>query len=663
MDRNKAPVMPDGLTVHMGAAGAAQSRRVQRAARKSAKEKQAAERSQGGNAEVSSGPKQDERPIIVVTPGHHDDGDIRAAVDQCIEAMRSMGMNLYVRGTGLVRVRQRAGDYPPCAEEFPLASLREHMDSAARWMRHNHRKRLVPVSPPPDHIVQALARRGEWLGARPLQGIVEAPAVRRDGTILTTPGYDPVTGLFLAWSGAPLDVPEAPTREDARAALDVLLGLLADFTISDSGGMRNNFRAVWVAALLSALCRYSFDGPVPLFLFNAPPGHQGAGKSLMAQLVGVIATGEPLPAMPYTTDDDEMRKALVSVAFAGWPITFIDNVRAHVEGGALEAAITSHGTIGGRLLGSSNPGPFPWRVVTLMSGNGVTFSRDGWRRTIRVELLSRGKFTSSDVPGQSERTFKYRDIIAHVREHRRAYLRAALVVIRAWHVAGRPRVHVAGMESFEAWTDHVAMPLVWAGGGDPTRARPAREADRDETLGERVVLAWRSAFGPLQQRTIAEAVRWCREHPGDANASDLSAALCDLAGVPTLERASLGSLGKRVAALVGRGFADDSGGVLEFQQHTNRNKVAVLAVVSSPSTSRVTINTPHAGDAGVCGGSPTHPRERNACNPNVGHDSHQPAEGADPPQSPATPASHSPPKDSFQSLGHDTLIPIAEMPL
>jgi hypothetical protein len=55
-----------------------------------------------------------------------------------------------------------------------------------------------------------LNRRGSWTPPV-LTGIVAAPLLRLDGTILTTEGYDESTGLFLVSGGTWLPIPEQPT--------------------------------------------------------------------------------------------------------------------------------------------------------------------------------------------------------------------------------------------------------------------------------------------------------------------------------------------------------------------------------------------------------------------------------------------------------------------
>src|SRR6185437_6375827 len=85
------------------------------------------------------------------------------------------------------------------------------------------------VTPSPAALTAALAPK-EWPHLRSLLGIVGAPVLRPDGSLLQTPGYDQATGLYLA-SKVPLDaVPESPTTAQVQAARKFLLDeFLGDF--------------------------------------------------------------------------------------------------------------------------------------------------------------------------------------------------------------------------------------------------------------------------------------------------------------------------------------------------------------------------------------------------------------------------------------------------
>jgi len=46
------------------------------------------------------------------------------------------------------------------------------------------------------------------------------PTLRRDGSLLSAPGFDAKSGFYSFWDGGDIGVPDAPTRTDAEAALE-----------------------------------------------------------------------------------------------------------------------------------------------------------------------------------------------------------------------------------------------------------------------------------------------------------------------------------------------------------------------------------------------------------------------------------------------------------
>lgn len=63
-----------------------------------------------------------------------------------------------------------------------------------------------------------------------LAGIVNAPTLRADGSILAEPGYDEATCLLLDFRGVAFPaVPSHPSRDDALAAMEVLADLISTF--------------------------------------------------------------------------------------------------------------------------------------------------------------------------------------------------------------------------------------------------------------------------------------------------------------------------------------------------------------------------------------------------------------------------------------------------
>jgi hypothetical protein len=118
--------------------------------------------------------------------------------------------------------------------------------------------------------------------------VVGAPALRPDGSILDRPGYDPATGLLYCPARDYPAVPAMPTVDDARRAAALLLGLVAEFPFASE-----DHKAAWLSAVLTVPARPAIKGPCPGFLFDAPM--PGSGKTLLAELVGLIGTGRALP--------------------------------------------------------------------------------------------------------------------------------------------------------------------------------------------------------------------------------------------------------------------------------------------------------------------------------------------------------------------------------
>ena len=122
----------------------------------------------------------------------------------------------------------------------------------------------------------------EW-GFPALQGIIEAPALREDGTIITTPGYDEQSRLFYAQQDG-LNMPELaehPTADHIEVAVEMVHDIVSDFPFVDAAS-----RANAIAAMLTPRVRPAIKGATPLALFDATT--QGTGKTLLSEVVSLI---------------------------------------------------------------------------------------------------------------------------------------------------------------------------------------------------------------------------------------------------------------------------------------------------------------------------------------------------------------------------------------
>jgi hypothetical protein len=90
-------------------------------------------------------------------------------------------------------------------------ALCDLLDRLVEWRRYDRRAdEWVLTQCPTSVAATLLSRRGQWR-ARVLTGVISAPTLRPDGSILDRPGYDPATGLLFVDDSGTATVPTACT--------------------------------------------------------------------------------------------------------------------------------------------------------------------------------------------------------------------------------------------------------------------------------------------------------------------------------------------------------------------------------------------------------------------------------------------------------------------
>jgi hypothetical protein len=209
---------------------------------------------------------------------------------------------------------------------------------------------------------------------------------------------------------------------------------------------------------------------------------RGSGKSLLVHSIYRLVTGRDAPVMTWPGDDAaELEKILAGFALSGAALANFDNVSGRFGGGPLDKVLTATDTVQLRVLGRSEVPTLPWRAVIFASGNNFEVYGDTTRRVLRARLES----PLEHPEGRSG--FRHPNLLPWIGEHRARLVRAALTVLRAYVVAGRPDLATGAWGSFEAWAGLVPGAIRFAGGPNVLDARPSlTDADEDP---EKVALA------------------------------------------------------------------------------------------------------------------------------------------------------------------------------
>ncbi len=476
------------------------------------------------------GDYNDGRPQIVIKPG-----DRPRMVDEAEQALIKADVGVFQRYDELVRVvrletpTSESGVGRPTGalliRSAPAAWLTEQFALVARWVHPTEEG--YRLSDPRSSLAAAYrARLGSWR-VRPLSGVTATPTLRFDGSLLTIPGYDAATQIYYDPGTAQFpEVPEEPTEDQARAALAVLAKPFRDFVFADDAS-----RSVAIAAVLTALVRPMFPS-APLFAIDAPTA--GTGKSLLAETIGIIASGHRPAMMSQGANLEEDQKRLGSVLMTGDRVLVIDNCDKPIEGDFLCSMLTQS-EVQVRILGKSEIVRLPTRCTVIATGNNLVISGDMSRRVLRCRLDAQ-----VERPDQLQYDFDPRE---EALVNRPEIVSAGLTVLRAYIAAGKPP-QTDRIGSFDHW-NMVRDALVWLGEDDPETTRLDILADdpSKNTLVELLVV-WEEALGDIWV-TIADL-------PKLPHSKAKVALVCELNGATRQHEFNPRSVGRFLAKHVDR---------------------------------------------------------------------------------------------------------------
>jgi hypothetical protein len=477
---------------------------------------------------------------------------------------------LFVRSGKPVRVRADE-HHRPMIETVGPDHLALHAAQAMAFVRSGRPTKDDPNPPPvkstpPLQIIQGVLARRSW-PFPPLVGITETPVLRPDGTFHTDHGHDTATHLYHWAHGRDrVHVPDRPDAGELAASIALVDDMLCDFPFATTADRANTW-----ALMLTPIVR-PIIGLAPLALLDAP--QPASGKSLLAAVTTIVATGRPAAMQPLAGNDEELEKRITTLLMAGATTIAFDNVEGTIRSPVLASALTTD-TWQGRVLGRNQNVEVPNRVTWLATGNNIDVGGDMARRCYRIRL---------EPAGAAEgRTFKHTPLAPWVTGNREQLVGALCTIVRSWWVAGRPpSPRPMKLDSFDQWATVIGGVLAHAGvvGFLENQSEFRRRADREANGWEGFLAAWLELYGPDRIVTVGDLL-------ANLEASDslLRPALPDDLEAhwdPKGTKGFKSRLGKALAKRVGRHFGREGLHIVEMPKDRTRQARYSVASWSVP---------------------------------------------------------------------------------
>lgn len=439
-----------------------------------------------------------ERPTILICPPE-------SLVANAARIALAAVPGVYARRGRLVHVHCHAGQdgkriMPTGAvgiRDAGTAWTREQLSKAANFERTTATKngfsRVASMTP---EWLSPMILEAPGAGFPELRAVATTPVMLSDGTIHAEPHTLRDGVLYLGPPDFPA-IPEQSTRRDAEAAWERLQRIVEDFPFA-TDPTPDAHRAAWLASLLTMAGRYAFDGPCPFVLIEA--NSQASGKGLLAQVTCTIATGQGAPVMTCPRDEVELKKGILPVLMDGTRVQILDEVHPGFGGRAWNGMVTS-ASYRDRLLGASSLVEVPNDCVWICTGNNVGLAPDTTRRCLPIRL------EPMEEHPEDRTGFRIPDLLAHVRIYQTELLLDTLIILRAFHLAGRPASGLKPWGSFEGWSALIRDAVFWCTKIDPDcRQALASVADTGRIIHADLAAALLTAFGstPFTTASVLE---------------------------------------------------------------------------------------------------------------------------------------------------------------
>lgn len=407
------------------------------------------------------------KPVVKIITGEE-----HLAVYEAERLLDETGL-YYVSGGQLARLVPTQGSVQ--CEIVNSQTLYVVLSGMIEWHRQG-RSGEWEVCNPPHNLINTLLFNQDRKHLQTLMGIAHQPYFDANGKLITTPGFNPETGLYACFGVDDYTV-SAPSMDDAKQALRMLKAELAEFEFQKPEDL-----AAALCAMLTAVVRPGLQlAPA----FNISAAMSGSGKSFFASLIVLLATPLHPYVTSYPTTAAEAIKVILAMLLEKPPVILFDDMQTDWKPfGAINKALTSPTTTE-RVLGKSVTATARTNALFLGTGNNREPQQDMRRRVVTIRLAPKSVMQHFEH-NPHKQISKYRSV----------YVGFALTIIQAFLLHAKRDDTLTPIGSFEEWSKLCREPLIWLGEPDPASSLINQVKDNTDNEGLAALLKqWRSMYG------------------------------------------------------------------------------------------------------------------------------------------------------------------------
>jgi hypothetical protein len=248
--------------------------------------------------------------------------------------------------------------------------------------------------------------------------------------LITRPGFDSSSGLFLSPIGTIVDVPEAPSEADVKAAADLLQEPWSDFPFVSPGEeiSPDVSRSAALYIMMLAANRRGLEIAPGIALTSHGEGMSN-GKTLAGGIICMMATGEIPTPVTLSPDFTEQRKEIITHLVESAGCLFLDNIPngTRFDSAPLAAAMTNP-RYKSRLLGTTKSIEASTRTMVVATGNAINLAGDLASRFL-LARLDTGLERPED---RSVTSYKIPDLPGWCIENRQRLVAAVHTLVRGY---------------------------------------------------------------------------------------------------------------------------------------------------------------------------------------------------------------------------------------